>query len=62
MLNDRTLQLVECISNRKDSVGVVNLGPCMEHWAFDMMVGGLDLVNYQSKIWYYSGRPYFRWQ
>jgi hypothetical protein len=37
-LERRTTQLVNCISHRTGSEGVVDLGVCIQHWSYDFMV------------------------
>lgn len=44
ILNDRTEQLVECVSRRQDESGVVNLKSCLDHWSIDYMVCAIAMT------------------
>lgn len=36
-LDNRTRQLIQCIRNRKDTSGFVDLSECISHWSYDFM-------------------------
>ena len=38
MLDKRTAQLADCVGRRSDAQGLVDLGECIQHWSYDVMV------------------------
>ncbi|KAI0319094.1 cytochrome P450 [Amylostereum chailletii] len=37
MLDKRTVQLMECIGQRRNAQGVLDIGECVQHWSYDVM-------------------------